>query len=706
MKIKEFIAFMTIVLLLVAETIFYIQPVYSQGENYVVIEPPEPSTAGVPAYAVTPGQTVLVNVTIINAVDIYGYNITFYWDNPDLVEFVDAYFHPFLQEPYSYKVTRVGNRVTVYAKSQDPANPVSGSGVLVTIYYTAKIVGESLIRFDVAQCYLIRQDGTLFSPSTFKRGKLVVTKTRIVVEPEMLSAAFNETVAANITVYEVVNLYGIEFKLIWDPTILTVSRVHYQVPWTNKFEVRNETGLGYYLLAVSGMYPATAYTGNFTFVNIEFNVTRVGFSFVSFEYSKLGNDKSQQISHARVDSVFSNVNLSINFEPAIISDISIVEGNVFSVNLTITEAVNLKDFEIRISYPELLNVSSVIFNEIELAETAYRIDPVTRLIVLNGSFYTEYVGDYVVATIELTVVGFGSGKMTIISPQTQLKDGEGNSLPFKTSTFTFANWRNVSISGIKFESNIRLGKKFLIGEPITVSVLVENIGASAESVNLTISYQGNVTVEGNATEIFDTIYNTTLFLEKFGELNSSMQVTFLWNTTGLKAGDYYVSINATIEVDHDLTDNVLIEKLELVEFAVDVSVFNVLVVPPVVNTNESVILNIIVKNLGLQSQTFDLLVYLDGNLIETFENITLNGGSGDIIFVVLPGFPEPGRHLLNFTIPPVPKETRLENNYYVKSLVVGLTSSSLPIEIILPVVVVAAAILAVAAFYLKRRSKR
>lgn len=703
METLKVVSTVLVVLALFASLFSFIQLVYSQGENYVIIEPSEPSTAGVSPYAIAPEQMVSVNVTIKNAVNVYGYNLTFYWDNLNIVEYVDYYFHPFLEEPYTSTITRLGNKVTVYAKSQSPANPVNGSGVLVTIFYKGKETGESLIRFDAANCYLIGQDGSQFYPSTFKRGKLVVTNTKIVVEPETLSGEVNETVKANITVYNVVNLYGIEFNVTWDPTVLTLTKVNYQVPWSAKFEARNQTGIGYYSLAVSGIYPATSYTGNFTFTNLEFNVTQTGFSPITFAYSKLGDSTSKPIAHAIVNAIFSNVKTLISFDPAIITDTSKSPGYSFSVNLTISEAVNLKDFKIRISYSNILNVSSITFNEIFLTEANSTIDEVTRIFEVTGSFREEYIGDYMLATIEFTVANFGYAKVTVITSQSYLKNGEGSLQLFNTYPFTFANWRNVGVRQITLKSEVMFGAKFVIGQTVNVSVLIENIGASAENVNLTVSYQVDVTVEGNLTSFSEIIYEKTLFLEKYGEPNSITLETFTWNTTGLYAGNYYITANVTAEVDHDLTDNSLSKAIELIEYAIDVSIINVFIVPKFINVNETATANIIVKNLGLTNQIFNLLIYFDGELIEKFENISLAGGAGDIFFVTLPVLSEPGEHVLNCTIPAVPGEIKIVNNYYVSQLRVGLTAGQYPFETILIIVVIVAAVLAAVIAYLKRR---
>jgi len=702
-KIEKIFISVLVALILFANMSFYIFPAHGQLENYVFIEPVEPPTAGISPYAIAPGQTVLVNITIQNALNIYGYNLTFSWSNSTIVEYVDYQFHPFLNEPYTTKITQKGGKITVYARSHAPASPVNGTGVLVTLNYTGVNIGESLINFDALNCWLILQNGTEIRPSTFKRGKLAVTDTKIAVEPQELSGMVETHITANITVYNVVDLYGIEFNLTWNPEILTLTKVHYQVPWSNKHEVKNETGPGYYTLAVSGMYPATAYTGNYTFVNMEFTITKIGLTPIKFQYSKFGDIKSKPIPHAKFGSTFSNIRTKIGFNPSVIADVSLTPGKSFAVNLTITEAVNLTDFNIRISYPEILNFSSITFNEAYLIDYNFTSDPITKMLDVTGSFSEESTGNFSVAVIEFQVVGFGSEKIIIVESASSLKDGEGTLLLFKTSPCKFINWRNVRITFFDLASSVRLGNKFAIGEPVTVSVEVENIGVIAENVSLVVKYEGNVTTNGNSTIVCKNIYNETLYLEKFESQNSSKLVTFVWNTTDLEAGVYHVTVNATIEIDNDLDDNAVTKTLGFVKYTIDISIVNVLITPMNIPVNGTATLAVIVKNLGLTTQTFNLLIYLDGELIEKFENVTLMGDSGDIFFVTLPRFPEPGEHQLNCTIPALSGEVPLQNNVYLKVLRVGLVTAQFPFEMVAVVVVVIIFVLAVVILSLKRR---
>lgn len=700
MKIKVITVTAQIALVLFTMMCFYTYPAKGVLYNSIRIEPSEPSTQGVPPYTVTVGQVVMVNLTIENAENLYGYNISISWQNPAIVEFLDYYFHPFLDEPYTTHITQKGGIITLYAISQAPANPVNGSGPLVTLYYKAKNLGESLINFDTANCRLIRQDGTQFTPSNFKRGKLAVTNTKIVVEPEELSGPVGQTVKANVTVYNVVNLYGIQINLTWNPELLNLIRAEYTVPWKKKFELTNKIGTGYYALAVSGLtQPPDPYTGNYTFVSLEFNITKQGLTQISFQTSKLGDKDGKPIVHAKVNAIFSNVKTTIGFSESLIIDASLTEGQRFPLNLTITDAVEVKDFKIRVSYPSFLNFSSINFNEMYLLNYSFTFDPITRFVEVNGTFHIESTGNFSIATLEFQITGRGSGKITIVSEKSSLKNGEGLELLFKTGFCTVINWRNVGVTYFDLTSSVKLGEKFAIGEPITVLMRIENLGASYENVNVSVRYEGNVTVDGNST----LIYNETVYIERFGSQNSSQLVTFVWNTTSLAAGTYHLIVNATLEIDDDLSDNVVRKTISLIEYAIDLAIVNVMVSPPWVPINETASLVVIVKNLGLTTQTFNLSIYLDRELNCTFNNVTLTGSTGEMFFARLPRFLEPGQHLVNCTIPAVQGEEALQNNVYTKTFTVGLLSAAFPFETLTFSVVIIVALATIIFFIRKRR---
>ena len=690
-----------IILLLIAGSFVNFQNVEGQQTNYVFVEPKEPSTSGVAPFATTPGQVVMVNVSIENAVAIYGYNITIYLADPTILEYLEYIFVSFLDEPYISEVRFVGSRFTIYAKSQYPATPVSGSSRLITLFFKAKTVGQTLINFDTSVTRLIKEDGSQILPGSFKRGLVAVTYTKVVIEPEELTGDIGTTLDSNLTVYKVQNLYGVEFKIIWNPEILSLIEIRNMDPWgANRFVVKNETGSGYYWFSISAMRPASAFTGNFTFANLRFNITKTGLTAIKFAVSNLGNQQAQKIAHAKITSVFSNIKTTIAFAPSEIVDVELAPDSVFAVNITVTEALKLKQFEIKIRYPTtIMSFLNVTFNELTQDATSLS-DNTTGTLKLLGDFLTEIIGNITVATVTFKVVGYGDQKITVVDEQCFLKSSEDELLLFKSLSCRFVNWRNIRLDRFDLEGKIT-GNAFAIDEAINCITEVRNVGAREENITLNVTYVGNITANETSILVSGSIYNHTFTLEKVGSLNSSAILTFGWNTTGLEAGVYDVKANISIEVDDFPADNVLIKTVELAFYVTDVSIANVIVMPPKIYVNDTVTISTVLLNLGEKTLNFTLFAYLDGVLLQKFENISLLGKSGDLTFLTVT-FSEPGSHKLNFTIPPIPKETALQNNVYAVNLNVNAVGFSLSLEVIAAVIVLVVASVAVFV-YLKRK---
>lgn len=672
--------------------------------NYVFIEPKEPSTAGEASFAVTPGQVIMVNVSIQDADAIYGYNITIYVVNTIILEYLECIFSSFLNEPYTSSITVVGGRFTIYAKSLPPATPVSGSGCLVTLFFKAKSIGQTLINFEASITKLIKEDGSQISPSTFKRGSVAVTNTRMAIEPIELAGDLGSAVDVNITAYQVQNLYGLEFKIRWDYEILSLIKVENMIPplWGNKyFVVKNETGLGYYWYGLVAMYPAPAFNGNFTFARLRFNVTGIGLTLMFFESLKLGDTASKPIISAKLNAVFSNVKTAVAFSPSEVVDYELAPpDSSFAVNITVNDAVDLKEFKIKIAYPSaIINFVNVTFNDI-IVNNNYTSDNITGTVDLVGSFLVGIVGNITIATAYFMVVGYGDGKITVRDTQTYLRSSENEELMFKSSFCRFINWRNVRIDRFDLSGKLT-GNAFVIDSMLDCAVVVTNVGAREEVVTLNVTYVGNVEINETLTSINGTIYNGTFTLAKFGAINSSVILTFSWNTSGLEKGVYNIFANVIADVDNFLADNIAIKTVQLVFDVIDISIANVLVMPPNIYAGNTVSFVVILLNLGGKSAAFDLIVYLDGNLLQKIENITLLGGTGDFKFLTL-AFSSPGSHTLNFTIPAIPKEATLRNNVYIVPLNIQATGFFLPYDVIIIVIVVLIAF-AAAIVYLKRK---
>jgi len=101
------------------------------------------------------------------------------------------------------------------------------------------------------------------------------------VLPELVECwtpAYGEVFTMNVTVADVIDLFGYEFKLSWNTTLLDCVRAEVTPPvdWGKKYFVPvneiNET-LGQYWLAVVALSPAPSFTGDASLARLTFEVT-------------------------------------------------------------------------------------------------------------------------------------------------------------------------------------------------------------------------------------------------------------------------------------------------------------------------------------------------------------------------------------------------------------------------------------------------
>lgn len=107
----------------------------------------------------------------------------------------------------------------------------------------------------------------------------------VAVTPAVIAAFKGDVFSANVTLTNVSNLIGWEFRLYWNRTVLNCTFAELHVPdvWSGSYlEVGNglenfyNTTHGRYWKAVAGAYPAPAFSGSMALVTFTFKALRVG----------------------------------------------------------------------------------------------------------------------------------------------------------------------------------------------------------------------------------------------------------------------------------------------------------------------------------------------------------------------------------------------------------------------------------------------
>jgi hypothetical protein len=172
---------------------------------------------------------------------------------------------------------------------------------------------------------------------------------------------------------------------------------------------------------------------------------------------------------------------------------------------------------------------------------------------------------------------------------------------------TLELYHDVNVTNLEVQSYARLGDTLLI------NATVKNEGDYAEVANVTVRYVGT--------------HNSSLIDYEIMELTQGQSKTayFTWSTTGVMAGLYQIKAEASISVDNDLGDNLVVESVILQTHDVEVTS---IAAPSHGYANSSVSIDVTVKNAfwGFREAVNVTLEY-DSVLIGFNDTIDLSVGS-------------------------------------------------------------------------------
>lgn len=153
----------------------------------------------------------------------------------------------------------------------------------------------------------------------------VEASTTITLSPNPAYITGGRTVQVQIMVNDVVNLYGADVRLSFDPVMLEVvddlpdPGINIQPvntfltnTWVVKNEVDNAAGTVWY--AVTQLNPATSKSGSGALATIHFKVKKAGTSALSFTYAKLVDMQAIQIPATSTDG---SVQIQFQFLPLV-----------------------------------------------------------------------------------------------------------------------------------------------------------------------------------------------------------------------------------------------------------------------------------------------------------------------------------------------------------------------------------------------------
>jgi parallel beta-helix repeat protein len=178
---------------------------------------------------------------------------------------------------------------------------------------------------------------------------------------EFWTPAYNKTFTVDVKIASVTKLYGFEFKLYWNTTLLDLINVTVTLSsvWgTNYFVGMNDTreDLGRYWLAVAALNPAPSFTGSATLVKLTFKVTYDPIypnnvtSMLDVADTELSDSEANPIPHDTYDGEYWCYSTKPRLEAKPSTYTAKILGENFTINITVANIVNLYSFEFQLSY--------------------------------------------------------------------------------------------------------------------------------------------------------------------------------------------------------------------------------------------------------------------------------------------------------------------------------------------------------------------
>jgi len=143
-----------------------------------------------------------------------------------------------------------------------------------------------------------------------RREMLLGGSTTVTISPSQTTLYKHQTFSVNVTLAEVTDLYGWEFKVCWDNSILNLTSAQTFTPETwcqNTFEagdgIQNNFSetQGRYWKAMSALNPALPFNGNMTLVTLTFEALKAGTTTLSLQDTKLSDSEASAINHTDCD---------------------------------------------------------------------------------------------------------------------------------------------------------------------------------------------------------------------------------------------------------------------------------------------------------------------------------------------------------------------------------------------------------------------
>ena len=353
--------------------------------------------------------------------------------------------------------------------------------------------------------------------------------TRISLNPSQITAQVGETFTVDVNIEKVIDAFAYEFKLAWNYTVISLQSAvrpagHFLEPLLdpgNAFvpvwkinltrDATNQTAhFGYTLLA-----PENVRTGSGALIELAFKVLAIGETTIALTNSKLPDESEMPIPHTIANGYFLN---GVPYH-----DLAVIDVRLSKDTVRWGEIVGVQvDVENNGNVPESFSVTvcadtstAMIGDELIIGVQSSWLPPKSSVSTMNFWWDTSSAPPGNLITSAFAQADPDDNNMS----NNLFINGAINFLPSVRNLAVLYIWPRESAAHI--------------GDLAQVEVAIQDQGSTAETAFVRIYADLNTEVIGDEV----VIGNATTSLNAF----SSRTLVFLWNTTGLAAGNYTIS---------------------------------------------------------------------------------------------------------------------------------------------------------------------
>lgn len=535
------------------------------------------------------------------------------------------------------------------------------------------------------------------------------SQTKLYVDPPSIidqGLTPPQTFWIDVKIFNVTDLYGYDFQLFYDTTIL--DGINLTIPPEHFLEPINPSKLfiakqvieddynsthGRVWVAMTLISPEPPNNGNGILATITFRVTGIGSCALDLYDTKLSDPDGDKINHSAEDGYFNNISPSrLYVSPTTIINPDLIECTNFTIDINVRNVVNLYSWELKLYYNnEILNATSVIEGpflnssgptSFQIKEFNDNFNATHGLVWVACALLAPHPvsGNGTLATVRFHVEALGESVLGL--SDTILSDPWGMSIPHEVIDGYF---NNVLIAHLYVNPPSIIDPTLLPPANFTIDIMIANV------TNL-CAYEFELNYDTAILNCFGVIIfpfpNQTHYVTDLRVNDSAgyvwVNVTYCPPTepltttnpvalariflqvTGL--GTSVLDLNSTRlrdclgqEIPHVVSDGyVCIIKR-------DVAVLNVVTSTNATYTGRSVEINVTVGNEGDIAETFNVSAYYDDSLIGTLPVTDLAPGvNTTLMFIWDTSSAEP---CCNYTIKAeasvVPYEVEMGDNVYI-----------------------------------------